>query len=66
MKSILCGRKGFLINMERGDELASQMRVLRQPKFFLFARMHLQEYSLKRLKLYCKNSNNYKKINTLI
>lgn len=30
MKSVYCGRKGFLINMELGDELASQMKVLSQ------------------------------------
>jgi len=65
MKSILCGHKGFLINMESGDEMASQMKVLSQPKWF-FVRMHLQEYSLKRLKISCENSKNYKIINTHI
>jgi hypothetical protein len=52
--------------MERGYELGSQMRLIRQPKCFLFARMHLQEYSLKRVELYCENSKNYEKIKTLI
>jgi hypothetical protein len=65
MKSIHCGRKGFLISMELGEELTSQMRVLSQP-ICCFTRVHLQKYSFKRLKSRCENSRNCKKINTHI